>query len=64
MRMLRPDAHGDHVLRHLLADSHAGVETLGDDVGQAIVDDDLDFDVRVVPAATSCSFGQRIVSAA
>jgi hypothetical protein len=36
-------------LRHLFAASHAGVETLGDDIGQAIVDDDLDFDVRILP---------------
>jgi hypothetical protein len=33
----------------LLAAAHAGVETLGDDIGQAIVDDDLDFDVRILP---------------
>jgi hypothetical protein len=39
----------DHILRHLLAASHAGVKALGDDVGQAIVDDDLDFDVRILP---------------
>ena len=44
-----PDAHGDHVLRHLLAGAHAGVVTLGDDVGQAVVDDDLDLDVRILP---------------
>ena len=45
---VRPDAHGDHVLRHLLAEPHARVVALGDDVGQAIVDDDLDLDVRIV----------------
>jgi hypothetical protein len=32
-----------------LAASHAGVKTLGDDIGQAIIDDDLDFDVRIPP---------------
>ncbi len=42
-----PDAHGDHVLRHLLAAADAGVETLGDDVRQPGIVDDLDFDVRV-----------------
>jgi hypothetical protein len=31
-----------HVFRHLLARSHAGVITLGDDVGQALIDDNLD----------------------
>ena len=46
---VRPDTHRDHVLRHLLAAAHTGVETLGDDIGQAIVDDDLDFDVRILP---------------
>jgi hypothetical protein len=46
---VRPDAHRDHVLRHLLAAAHAGVETLCDDIGQAIVDDDLEFDVRILP---------------
>ena len=45
---VRPDAHGDHVLRHLLAGAHAGVIALGDDVGQAIVDDDLDLDVGIL----------------
>ena len=45
---VRPDAHGDHVLRHHLAGAHAGVVALGDDVGQAVVDDDLHLDVRVV----------------
>ena len=43
-----PDAHGDHVLGDLLAEAHARVITLGDDVGEAIVDDDLDLDVRVL----------------
>jgi len=33
----------------LLAAAHTGVETLGDDIGQAVVDDDLDFDVRILP---------------
>ena len=45
---VRPDAHRDHVLGHLLAAAHAGVEALGDDVGQAVVDDDLDLDVGIV----------------
>jgi len=33
----------------LLTGSHAGVITLGNDVGQAVVDDELDLDVRIVP---------------
>ena len=46
---IRTDAHGDHVLGHLLAQAHACVVALRDDVGQAIVDDDLDMDVRIGP---------------
>ncbi|WP_253185591.1 hypothetical protein [Burkholderia plantarii] len=30
------DAHGDHVLRHLIAEAHAGVEALRGDVGQPV----------------------------
>ena len=44
---VRPDPHGNHVFGHLLAAAHAGVVLLSHDVGEAIVDDDLDFDVRV-----------------
>ena len=33
----------------MLAAAHVGVKTLGDDIDQAIVDDDLDFDVRILP---------------
>ena len=44
---VRPDPHRDHVFGHLLATAHAGVVLLGHDVREAIVDDDLDFDVRV-----------------
>jgi hypothetical protein len=32
----------------LLAASHASVKTPGDDIGQAIVNDDLDFDVGIL----------------
>ena len=45
---VRPDPHRDHVFGHLLAAAHSGVVALGDDVGQAVVDDDLDFDVRIL----------------
>src|SRR5271163_4639527 len=41
------NTHGDHILRDLLADAHSGVKPLGDDVGQAIVDDRLDFDIGI-----------------
>jgi hypothetical protein len=44
---VRPDADGDHVLGHDPAEPHAGVIAPGHDVGQAIVDDDLNLDVRV-----------------
>ena len=42
------NAHGDHVLRDLLAETHPRVETLRHDVGEGVVDRDLHFDVRVV----------------
>ncbi len=35
---VRSDAHGDHVLGHLLTPAHPGVETLRRDVGQPIID--------------------------
>ena len=57
---VRPDAHGDHVLGHLLAEPDAGVVALGDDVGEAVVDVHLDPDVRVVGQQLA-SAGQRIV---
>jgi hypothetical protein len=40
--------HGDHVLRRHLSGTNTGVEAFGDDVGQAVVDHDLQLDVRVV----------------
>jgi hypothetical protein len=40
-------AHGNHVLCHLLAISNTGVEALGNDIGQAVVIDNLDLDVRI-----------------
>ncbi len=42
------DTHGDHVLRNLLAAAHAGVIALRDNVGQSVVDDDLDLDIGVL----------------
>ena len=42
------DPDRDHVLRHLLAKTNAGIETFGHDIGQAIVDDDLGMDIRIV----------------
>ena len=44
----RADPHRDHVLGDLLAEAHARVVAGRDDVGQAIVDDDLDLDVGMV----------------
>ena len=44
---VRSDPHGDHIFRHLLATAHASVILLCHDVGEAVVDDDLDLDVRV-----------------
>jgi hypothetical protein len=44
-------------------EAHAGIEALGDDVDQAVVDADLDLDVRVGGQHPD-SFGHRIVPAA
>jgi hypothetical protein len=46
---VRLDAHGNHVLRHLLAGADAGVKALGGDIGQPVVDADFDLDVRILP---------------
>ena len=42
------DPDRDHVLGHLLAAPHPGVEAPGDDVGQAVVGDELDADVGIL----------------
>ena len=42
-----PDPHRDHIFGDLLAPTYARVIALCNDVGQAIVDGDLDFDVRI-----------------
>jgi len=44
---IRPSTNGDYVFGDLFAEAHAGVEMLGHDVGQAVVVDDLDADIRV-----------------
>jgi hypothetical protein len=45
---VRTYAHGDHVLRDLLAQANARIEAIGRDVREAIVVDDLDAYVWVV----------------
>ncbi len=42
------DRYGYHVLIHLLAQSHAGVVAVGDDILKSVVADDFDIDVRIV----------------
>ncbi|MNN49302.1 hypothetical protein D3C81_1638200 [compost metagenome] len=42
------DRDGDHVLGHLIAQAHARVVALRDDVAEGVVDGDFDLDVRVV----------------
>ena len=42
------DAHGNHVFGDLFAESNARVIVLGNDIRQAVVDDDFQFDVGVV----------------
>jgi 5'-deoxynucleotidase YfbR-like HD superfamily hydrolase len=41
------DLHRNHVFGDLLAQAHARVEALGHDIGEAIVDDDLDVKIRI-----------------
>ena len=50
---LRADLHGDHVVGDLLAHPDPGVKSLGDDVGQAVIDDDLDLYVGMLGKETS-----------
>ena len=45
---VRSDAHRDHVLGNLFAEAHTGVVTLRDDIGEAIIDVDLDPDIGIV----------------
>ena len=42
------DADGHHVSRDGFAEPHAGIELALDDVGEAVVDNELHADVRVV----------------
>ena len=60
---VRPDAHGDHVLCHLLAEADAGVVALGHDVGQAVVDDSSTL-MSGYSGRNLARAGHRIVSAA
>jgi hypothetical protein len=46
---VRPHAHAIHISRDLFVETDAGVIALGDDVGQAVVNDDLDLDLWVRP---------------
>src|SRR5271166_5650095 len=45
---IRPNPYSDHVLGDLFAEAHACVVPLGHNVGQAVVIDDLNSDIRVV----------------
>ncbi|KAG1167510.1 hypothetical protein G6F35_017711 [Rhizopus arrhizus] len=42
------DPYRDHVLRKLFAEAHARVVAIGRDVGEAVVADQFDLDIRVV----------------
>ena len=58
---VRPYANRYHVLRHMFAEPHARVVAFGDDVGQPVLDVDLDLDIgklrtgKVRAAATGSS---------
>ncbi|MNR56182.1 hypothetical protein D3C85_1767110 [compost metagenome] len=42
------DAHRDHVLGHLLTQANACVVALRHDIGQAVIHDDFDAQIRIV----------------
>ncbi len=42
------DAHGDHVLLQTFAQAHPGIEALRHDVGEAVVEIDLDLQLRIL----------------
>ena len=44
---VRPDPNGYHVLREGLAEAHAGIEPLGDNIDEAVVDADLHVQIRI-----------------
>ena len=44
---VRSDAHRDHVALQALAEPHAGIETALDDIGETILDADLQHDVGI-----------------
>jgi hypothetical protein len=63
--LVRPDTNCDHVFRYLLAETHSCIKTLGDDIGQAIVDDDLeprcpDIPSRAWPALARGQYWLRV----
>lgn len=45
--MSAPMRHGNHVLRDLFAETDASVVTFGYDIGQAVIEDELDLDVGI-----------------
>ena len=45
----RGEADRDHVLRDHAAETHAGVETAGDNIGQGVVAGDLDDKIGIAP---------------
>ena len=57
------DPDGDHILVNMLARADACVVMFCDDVGEPVVDCDLDFDVRVLgsslASAGRMAFGRR-----
>ena len=60
---VRPDPDRDHVLPYLFTKPHAGLDLARHDIGEAVIDDDLHLDVRVVRQELS-SAGHSTASAA
>jgi hypothetical protein len=57
------DANGHHVSRDCFAEPHAGIELALDDVGEAVVDNELHADVRVVAQERLQSRAETILMA-
>ena len=53
------NGHRNHVLGDLFAQAHAGIVSVGDNIGQAVVVDDLNPDIRVMREEPGHGVGHR-----
>ncbi|MNI28003.1 hypothetical protein D3C73_817640 [compost metagenome] len=45
---IRCDTHRNHILGDLFTQTNSGIKTAADDIGQGVIQGDLDIDIRVV----------------